>query len=127
VLRRDPPGGGISQYLVQIQAITGSSRDREKFGTPYAPIRFHHATDSPAGHQSMERLRYGGGWQVMTVERWIRVIAGTFVLASVGLGWYVSSWFFLFTVFVGLNLFQSGWTNWCLMDTILKKLGVPEK
>jgi hypothetical protein len=30
-------------------------------------------------------------------------------------------------VFVGLNLFQSGWTNWCLMDTILKKLGVPAK
>ena len=63
----------------------------------------------------------------MTVERWIRVIAGTFVLASVGLGWYVSSWFFLFTVFVGLNLFQSGWTNWCLMETFLKKLGVPER
>ena len=63
----------------------------------------------------------------MTVERWIRVIAGTFVLASVGLGWYISHWFFLFTVFVGLNLFQSGWTNWCLMEDILKKLGVPER
>jgi len=63
----------------------------------------------------------------MTVERWIRVIAGTFVLASVGLGLYVSPWFFLFTAFVGLNLFQSGYTNWCPMMTILKKLGVPER
>jgi Inner membrane protein YgaP-like, transmembrane domain len=63
----------------------------------------------------------------MYVERWIRVIAGTFVLASLGLGWFVSPWFFLFTAFVGLNLFQSGWTNWCLMEDILKKLGVPER
>jgi len=63
----------------------------------------------------------------MTVERWIRVIAGIFVLGSLGLGWYVSPWFFLFTAFVGLNLFQSGWTNWCLMETFLKKLGVPER
>jgi len=63
----------------------------------------------------------------MTVERWIRVIAGTFVVASVGLGWYVSPWFFLFTVFVGLNLFQSGYTNWCPMMTFLKMLGVPER
>lgn len=63
----------------------------------------------------------------MNVERWIRVIAGTFVLVSLSLGWYVSPYFFLFTVFVGLNLFQSGWTKWCLMETFLKKLGVPER
>ncbi len=63
----------------------------------------------------------------MNTERWIRVIAGTFVLASLALGWFVSPWFFLFTAFVGLNLFQSGWTNWCLMETFLKKLGVPER
>jgi Protein of unknown function (DUF2892) len=69
----------------------------------------------------------GNGGTSMNVERWIRVIAGTFVLASLGLGWYVSHWFLLFTAFVGLNLFQSGWTNWCLMETILKKLGVPER
>ena len=55
------------------------------------------------------------------------MIAGTFVVASVGLGWYVSPWFFLFTVFVGLNLFQSGYTNWCPMMTFLKMLGVPER
>jgi Protein of unknown function (DUF2892) len=69
----------------------------------------------------------GNGGVAMNVERWIRVIAGTFVLASLGLGWYVSPWFLLFTAFVGLNLFQSGWTNWCLMEKILIKLGVPER
>ena len=63
----------------------------------------------------------------MNTERWIRVIAGTFVLASLLLGLYVSSYWFLFTAFVGLNLFQSGLTNWCLMETILKKAGVPER
>ena len=70
--------------------------------------------------------RDGKGGDTMNVERWIRVIAGTFVLVSLALGWYVSSWFLLFTVFVGLNLFQSGWTNWCLMEKFLMKLGVPE-
>jgi hypothetical protein len=69
----------------------------------------------------------GKGGKAMNIERWIRVIAGTFVLVSLGLGWYVSPWFLLFTAFVGLNLFQSGWTDWCLMETILKKIGVPER
>jgi len=63
----------------------------------------------------------------MIIERWIRVIAGSFILVSLALGWYVSPWFFLFTAFVGLNLFQSGLTKWCLMEIILKKLGVPER
>jgi len=63
----------------------------------------------------------------MIIERWIRVIAGSFILVSLALGWYVSPWFFLFTAFVGLNLFQSGLTRWCLMEIILKKLGVPER
>jgi hypothetical protein len=62
----------------------------------------------------------------MNIERWIRVIAGTFVLASLVLGIYVNKYFFLFTAFVGLNLFQSGLTRWCLMEDILRKLGVPE-
>jgi hypothetical protein len=63
----------------------------------------------------------------MNTERWIRVIAGTFVLVSLTLGYFVNPYWFLFTVFVGLNLFQSGLTKWCLMEDILKKLGVPEK
>jgi uncharacterized membrane protein YozB (DUF420 family) len=63
----------------------------------------------------------------MNVERWIRVIAGTFVLTSLFLGLYVSRYWFLFTAFVGLNLFQSGLTKWCLMENILKKFGVSER
>jgi hypothetical protein len=60
----------------------------------------------------------------MTVERYLRLIAGLFILLSLALGWWVSPWFFLFTAFVGLNLFQSGFTNWCPMMTILRKAGV---
>jgi len=60
----------------------------------------------------------------MNVERWIRMIAGVFVLLSLGLGYWVSPYWLLFTAFVGLNLFQSAFTNWCPMMTILRKLGV---
>ncbi|MDA8121251.1 MAG: DUF2892 domain-containing protein [Deltaproteobacteria bacterium] len=63
----------------------------------------------------------------MNVERWVRVIAGTFVLSSLALGYYGNPYWFLFTAFVGLNLFQSGLTKWCLMDKILIRLGVPER
>lgn len=62
----------------------------------------------------------------MKREHAIRVIAGTFVLSSLALGWFVSPYWYLFTAFVGLNLFQSGLTKWCLMDDILRKLGVAE-
>ncbi|MBZ5569066.1 MAG: DUF2892 domain-containing protein [Acidobacteriia bacterium] len=61
----------------------------------------------------------------MTIDRWLRLIAGTFVIASVALGYWLSPYFFLFTAFVGLNLFQSGLTNWCPMMTFLRLLGVP--
>ena len=61
----------------------------------------------------------------MTVERALRLIAGTFVLLSVALGWFVHPAFFLFTAFVGLNLLQSGVTNWCPMMAILRRAGVP--
>ena len=60
----------------------------------------------------------------MNRDRLIRVIAGAFVLASLALGWWVTPWFFLFTAFVGVNLFQSGITKWCLMEDILKAAGV---
>lgn len=63
----------------------------------------------------------------MSVERCIRLIAGTFVLASLLLAHYVSPYWLWFTAFVGANLFQSALTRWCLMETILKKLGVPER
>lgn len=58
----------------------------------------------------------------MTLENKIRAIAGTFVLASLALGWWVNPLWFLFTAFVGLNLLQSAFTKWCLMEDILKAL-----
>lgn len=60
----------------------------------------------------------------MNIERSLRLIAGFFVLLSVALGYYVNPLWFLFTAFVGLNLLQSAFTNWCPMMTILRKLGV---
>jgi DUF2892 family protein len=60
----------------------------------------------------------------MTVERWLRLIAGGFVALSVVLGVYVNANFLWFTLFVGLNLFQSAFTNWCPMMAILRKAGV---
>jgi len=61
----------------------------------------------------------------MNIERYIRLIAGLFVMASVALGYWVHPGWCLFTAFVGLNLFQSAFTNWCPMITFLRKLGVP--
>jgi len=60
----------------------------------------------------------------MTVERAVRMIAGVFVLLSLPLGYWVSPYWYLFTAFVGLNLFQSAFTNWCPMMTILRKFGM---
>jgi len=60
----------------------------------------------------------------MTVERYLRMIAGFFVILSLALGAWVHPYWFWFTAFVGLNLFQSAFTNWCPMMTILRKLGV---
>ena len=67
----------------------------------------------------------------MTVERWIRVFAGIFILVSLALGvqgspLFVSKWWLAFTAFVGANLLQFGFTNFCPLALILKKLGVPE-
>ena len=61
----------------------------------------------------------------MTVDRYLRMTAGAFVLASLALGYWLSPLWYLFTAFVGLNLFQSAFTNWCPMMTFLRKLGVP--
>ena len=60
----------------------------------------------------------------MTIERALRLIAGAFVTASVLLGIYVNANFLWFTLFVGLNLLQSGLTNWCPMMAILRKAGL---
>jgi len=60
----------------------------------------------------------------MTIDRYIRMIGGGFVVISLALGYWVSPYWFLFTAFVGLNLFQSAFTNWCPMMSFLRKAGV---
>jgi hypothetical protein len=62
----------------------------------------------------------------MTVNEYLRAIAGLFVLASLALGHFVSPYFYLFTAFVGLNLLQSAFTRWCPMMSILRALGARE-
>ena len=61
----------------------------------------------------------------MNVDRIVHTVAGTFILLSLALAHYHSHYWLWFTAFVGANLLQSGLTNWCLMSTILRKLGVP--
>ena len=62
----------------------------------------------------------------MTVERALRALAGSFVLLSLALGWLVHPGFYWFTAFVGLNLLQSAFTNWCPAMAIFRKLGLPD-
>jgi hypothetical protein len=59
----------------------------------------------------------------MTTERWLRLIAGTLIMISVALGIFVAHGWFYFTAFIGLNLFQSAFTNWCPMMWVLERLG----
>ena len=63
----------------------------------------------------------------MTLDEWLRAIAGTFVLLSLVLGWFVHPAFFLFTAFVGANLLQSAFTKSCPMMWFLRRLGVREE
>ena len=63
----------------------------------------------------------------MQLEKTLRLIAGTFILVSLALAYFVSYYWLFLTLFVGLNLFQSGLTNWCPMMTILRKCGLKEK
>ena len=60
----------------------------------------------------------------MTIERYIRLIGGLFVLISLALGYFLSPYWFLFTAFVALNLIQSAFSQWCPMMTFLKWFGV---
>jgi glucan phosphoethanolaminetransferase (alkaline phosphatase superfamily) len=63
----------------------------------------------------------------MKMEEWIRAIAGTFILISLVLSYFHSRYWLFFTAFVGLNLLQSAFTKWCLMEDILARLGVTKK
>ena len=60
----------------------------------------------------------------MTVNEGLRMVAGLLVVASVALGYFVNPWYFAFTAFVGLNLFQSAFTKWCPMMWILARAGL---
>ncbi len=62
----------------------------------------------------------------MTMELYIRAIAGSFILLSLLLGYLYSPYWHLFTAFVGANLLQSAFTKWCPMEKILYKLGLPK-
>ena len=61
---------------------------------------------------------------MMTLENGVRLVAGSLVLVSVALAHWVSPYWLLLTVFVGLNLFQSAWTRWCPAENILKAMGL---
>jgi hypothetical protein len=63
----------------------------------------------------------------MTMDQYIRAIAGGFVLLSLLLGYIYTPWWHLLTAFVGVNLLQAAFTKWCLMEDILTKLGVAQK
>ena len=58
----------------------------------------------------------------MTIDRYVRMIGGIFVVLSLALGYWVNPYWYLFTAFVGLNLFQSAFTNWCPMMTFLGRV-----
>jgi len=58
------------------------------------------------------------------VDTWLRAVAGTMVLASLALGWWIHPAWLLVTAFVGANLLQSAFTGWCPLMTVLRKVGV---
>ena len=65
----------------------------------------------------------------MTSWQLVRIIAGTLILLSLAFGypaspWFISQWFLAFTAFIGANLLQSGLTKWCLMESIVRTLGI---
>ena len=62
----------------------------------------------------------------MTVERGLRLMAGVMVLVSVALTFYVSRYWMWLTVFIGLNLLQSAFTNWCPAMAILRAVGLKD-
>src|SRR5664279_2515836 len=113
---RGGSGGGGDHSL---QPHLSGPRDRADGGRGGIARAFAH--DGPNRLLRCESQEEG----CMSIERYLRLIAGFFVMASVAMGYWVNPNWFLFTAFVGLNLFQSAFTKWCPMITILRKLGVP--
>lgn len=62
--------------------------------------------------------------RAMNVTDWVHVVAGIFILASLALGTWVHPGWYFFTAFVGLNLFQFGFTGFCPLALILRRLGI---
>jgi hypothetical protein len=62
----------------------------------------------------------------MTIDNLLHMIAGTFVVLSVTLGYFISPYFYIFTAFVGVNLIQSAFSGWCPMMTFLRWMGFRE-
>ena len=121
-LRPDLPGAG--------DCLDGG-RDRVARALPHDRTgALLHGCETPAqrGTPTAIQFNYRKG-NSMTVERTLRIVAGAFIMASLALGYWVDHRWFLFTGFVGLNLFQSGFSDWCPMITVLKKAGLrdPER
>lgn len=62
----------------------------------------------------------------MSIKDILRLVPGVFILFSVFMGVYVNKWWLALAVFVGLNLLQSAFTKWCLLEDILRKMGIRE-
>ncbi len=71
----------------------------------------------------MQSLETAPRHRPLDLHAWLRAIAGTMVLLTLALGYWVHPAWFLFTAFVGLNLLQSAFSGWCPMMTVLRKLG----
>ena len=63
----------------------------------------------------------------MTVERAVRLLAGVMILVSLALAHYISPYWYFLTAFVGLNLFQSAFTNWCPAMAIFRAMGLKDR
>jgi multidrug efflux pump subunit AcrB len=111
--RRGGGGGGVGD---SVRPDFPGSRDRADGGRGRVAAA---VADDGSGAVLLVQEEVG-----MTVERYLRMIAGGFVLGSVALGRYVNPNWYWFTAFVGANLLQSAFTGWCPMITLLRKLGV---
>jgi pterin-4a-carbinolamine dehydratase len=83
--------------------------------------------DSKAAPLNRNVRHQDKGKTYMKMEQWIRAIAGTFILASLAMARFHHPYWLFFTAFVGVNLLQSAFTKWCLMEGILAKLGIAKK
>ena len=90
------------------------------------PIRFSANLKTTAIFMQVSVTASDKKESIMTINRYLRMIAGFFIMLSLALAHYHNPNWLWFTAFVGLNLFQSAFTNWCPMITFLRKLGVSD-